>query len=86
MKSSASEPGLSLEKNCLLGQAYYKYARNCGQRLRMKDTLKAKHVLFHRYVITPEEREEIERDKKSPFYSGALIQDVRRSKCITDHA
>ena len=52
----------------------------------MKDTLKAKHVLFHRYVITPEEREEIERDKKSPFYSGALIQDVRRSKCITDHA
>ena len=44
--------------------------------------IEGKHVPFHRYVVTTEEREEIERDKKLPFYSRAFIQDARRSKCI----
>ena len=41
-----------------------------------------KHVPFQRYVI-PEEREEIENDKKLPSYSRAIVQDARRSKCIS---
>ena len=31
----------------------------------------------------PEEREEIENDKKLPSYSRAIVQDARRSKCIS---
>ena len=81
---------LSLEKNYLLSQVYYKYASDCGHFPESYRVLKAlcerhiegKHVPFHRYVITTEEREEIERDKKLPFYSRAFIQDARRSKCI----
>ena len=39
-------------------------------------------VPFHCYIITPEEREEIERDKQLSSYSRSFVQDARRSKCI----
>ena len=42
----------------------------------MKDTIEGKHVPFQRYVITPEEREEIENDKQLPSYSRAFAQDA----------
>ena len=44
--------------------------------------IEGKHVPFQRYVITPEEREEIENDKQLPTYSRAFVQDARRSNCI----
>ena len=47
----------------------------------MKD-IKGKHVPFQRYVITPEEREEIENEKQLPTYSRAFVQDARISNCI----
>ena len=84
------DPTLSQEKKNLLGQAYYKYARDCGHFPKSYRVLKAsyeryiegKHVPFHRYVITPEEREDIERDKKLPSYPRVFVQDARRSKYI----
>ena len=45
----------------------------------MKD-IEGKHVPFQRYVITPEEKEEIKNDKQLPSYSRAFVQDARRSK------
>ena len=48
----------------------------------MKDTLKANHVPFQRYVINPEEREEIKNDKQLPTSSRAFVQDARRTNCI----
>ena len=44
--------------------------------------IEGKHVPFQRYVITPEERGEIENDKELPSYSRAFAQDARRSKYI----
>ena len=44
--------------------------------------IEGKHIPFQRYVITPEECEEIERDEQLPSYSRAFAQDRRRSKCI----
>ena len=44
--------------------------------------IEGKHVPFQLYVITPEEREEIENVKQLPSYSRAFAQDARRSKCI----
>ena len=84
------DPTLSLEKNDLLSEAYYKYAKDCGHSPASYWVLKAlyerhiegKQVPFHRHVITPEEPEEIEGDKKLPPYSRAFAQDARRSKCI----
>ena len=80
---------LSLEKNDMLGQAYYKFARDCGHFPVSYRVLKAlyerhiegKHVPFHRYIITPEEREEIENDKKLPSYSRAFVQNA--ITCLT---
>ena len=81
---------LCLEKDDVLRQAYYKYAREDGHQTESYRVLKVlyerhiegKHVPFQRYVITPEEREEIENDKQLPSYSRAFAQDARRSKCI----
>ena len=36
--------------------------------------IEGKHVPFHSYVVTPEEREEIEKDKQLPYYSTAFVQ------------
>ena len=47
----------------------------------MKD-IEGKHVPFQRYVITPEEKEEIKNDKQLPSYSRAFAQDAHRSKYI----
>ena len=47
----------------------------------MKD-IEGKHVPFQRYVITPEEKEEIKNDKQLPSYSRAFAQDARRPKCF----
>ena len=44
--------------------------------------IEGKHVPFHSYVVTPEEREEIEKDKQLPYYSTAFVQGAPRSKCI----
>ena len=79
------------QKDDVLRQAYYKYAREDGHHPESYRVLKVlyerhiegKHVPFQRYVITPEEREEIENDKQLPSYSRAFAQDARRSKCIT---
>ena len=81
---------LCLEKDDVVRQAYYKYAREDGNHPESYRVLKVlyerhiegKHVPFQRYVITPEEREEIENDKQLPSYSRAFAQDARRSKCI----
>ena len=59
MKEDSPDPSLSLEKNDLLGQAYYKYARDCGhfpesyRKALYERLIEGKHVTFHRYVITP---------------------------------
>ena len=84
------DPTLSLEIDDLLGQAYYKYARDDEHHPESWQVLKAlferhikgKHVPFHRYVITPEEREEIEKDKRLPYYSTAFVQGAPSSKFI----
>ena len=86
------DPTLSLEIDDLLGQAYYKYARDDGHHPESWQVLKTfferniegKHVPFHSYVVTPEEREEIEKDKQLPYYSTAFVQGAPRSKCIRD--
>ena len=44
--------------------------------------IEGKHVSFHRHVITPEEREEIEKDKQLPYYSTAFVQGAPSLKCI----
>ena len=44
--------------------------------------IEGKHVPFQRYVINPEEREEIENDKQLPTSSRAFVQDARRTNCI----
>ena len=79
-----------LEKNDVLPQAYYKRAREDEHHLESYRVLKVlyeryiegKHVPFQRYVITPEEREDIENDKHLPSYCRAFAQDARRSKCV----
>ena len=84
------DPTLSLEIDDLLGQAYYKYSRDDEHHPESWQVLKAlferniegKHVSFHRHVITPEEREEIEKDKQLPYYSTAFIQGAPSLKCI----
>ena len=84
------DPTPSLEKKHVLRQAYYKYAREDGnhpESYRVLKTLyerhiEGKHVPFQRYVITPEEREENENDRKLPSYSKGFVQDAPRSKCI----
>ena len=48
----------------------------------MKDILKANTYLLKIRSVSPEEREEIERNKQLSSYSRAFAQDVRRSKCI----
>ena len=61
-----------LEKDDVLRQAYYKYAREDGhhpESYRVSKVLYERHtegkqLLFQRYVITPEEREEIENAKQ----------------------
>ena len=40
----------------------------------MKD-IEGKHVPFQRYVITPEEKEEIKNDKQLPSYSRAFVSE-----------
>ena len=63
---------LCLEKDDVLRQAYYKYAREDGHHPENYRVLKdlyerhteSKQVPFQRYVITPEEREEIENAKQ----------------------
>ena len=85
-----TDPTLSLEKNDLLGQAYYNYARDGSHFPESYRVLKAlyewhiegKNVRFHRYAIIFEEREEVERDKKLPSYTRTFAQDASRSKCI----
>ena len=84
------DPTLCIEKDDVMHQAYYKYAREDGhhpESYRVLKTLyerhiEGKHVPFQSYVITPEERGEIENDEKLPSYSRAFVQDARRSKCI----
>ena len=81
---------LCLEKDDVLRQAYYKYAREDGHHPESYRVLKVlyerhiegKHVPFQRYVINPEEREEIENDKQLPTSSRAFVQDARRTNCI----
>ena len=76
---------LCLEKDDVLRQAYYKYAREDRHHTESYRVLKVlyerhiegKHVPFERYVISPEEN-----DKQLPSYSKAFAQDARRSKCI----
>ena len=46
----------------------------------MKDNV-GKRVPFQRYVITPEERGEIENDKQLPSYSRLFEEDTLGSKC-----
>ena len=78
------------KKDDVLRQAYYKYVREDGHHLEIYRVLKVlykrhiegKHVPFQRYVINPEEREEIENDKQLPTYSRAFVQDARRTNCI----
>ena len=84
------DPTPSLEKKDVLRQAYDKYAREDGhhpESYRVLKTLyerhiEGKHVPFQRYVINPEEREEIENDKQLPTSSRAFVQDARRTNCI----
>ena len=79
---------LTLEKNDLLCQACQKYARDCGHFPESYRVLKAlyerhiefKHIPFHCYVISPEECEEIENDKKLPSFSRAFY-----ARCIKMH-
>ena len=81
---------LCLEKDDVLRQAHYKCAREDGHHPESYRVLKAlyerhnegKRVPFQRYVITPEERGEIENDKQLPSYSRLFEEDTLRSKCI----
>ena len=75
-----TDPALSLKKDDVLRQVYYKYARGGGHHPESYRVLKAsyerhiegKHIPFHCYVISrPEEDEEIEKDKPLPSYSRA---------------
>ena len=74
----------------MLRQAYFKYASDDGHHPESFRVLKVlyerhiegKHVPFEGYVISPEEHEEIERDKQLSSYSRAFARDLRRSKCI----
>ena len=51
----------SRQKRFALGQAYYKYARDCGHlpvsyrvlKALYKRHIEGKNVPFHRYIITP---------------------------------
>ena len=84
------DPSLCLDKDDLLRQAYFKYASDDGHHPESFRVLKVlyerhiegKHVPFEGYVISPEEHEEIERDKQLSSYSRAFARDLRRSKCI----
>ena len=66
---------------------YAREGRHHPERYRVLKALyerhiEDKHVPFQRYVINPEEREEIENDRKLPSYSRGFVQDAPRSKCI----
>ena len=89
------DPTLSLEKDDMLRQAYYKDAREDGHHPESYRVLKkalyerqieGKHTPFQGYFITPEEREEIENDKKLPSYSRAFVQDVHAQIKMHQHA
>ena len=87
-ESSRDDPDatLCLQKDDVLRQAYYKYARedeHHPESYRVLKVLYERHIEgkpipFQRYVITREEREEIGRDKQLPSYSRAFAQDTRR--------
>ena len=79
-----------LEKDDVLCHAYYKHARedeHYPESYRVLNALyerhiEGKHVPFQRHVIAPEERGEIENDKKLPSCSRFFVEDTRRSKCF----
>ena len=75
-------PTLSLEKNDVLRQAYYKYARENGYHPESYRVLK---TLYERHIKEniPQERKEIENDKTLSSYSWAIVQDAPRSKCLS---
>ena len=85
-ESSRNDPDatLCLQKDDVLRQAYYKYvyAREDGHHPESYQVLKVlyerhiegKQIPFQRYVITPEECEEIERDKQLPSYFRAFFK------------
>ena len=76
------DPTFCREKDHVLRQAYYKYAREEGHHPEIYRVLKAfnerhiegKHVPFQCYVITPEERGEIENDKQLSSYLELLYK------------
>ena len=85
---------LCLEKDDVLRQAYYKYAREDGHHPESYRVLKVlyerhiegKHVPFQRYVITPEEREEIENKESYRLILELLYKmhtDQNASTCFT---
>ena len=98
MKEDSSDdphPTLSLEKEDVLRQPYYNYAREDGHHPGSYRVLKAlyerhiegKHVPFQLYVITPEEREEIENKESYRLISLKLLYkmhaDQNASTCFT---
>ena len=98
MKEDSSDdphPTLSLEKDDVLRQPYYNYAREDRHHPGSYRVLKAlyerhiegKHVPFQLYVITPEEREEIENKESYRLISLKLLYkmhaDQNASTCFT---
>ena len=97
MKEDSSDdpdPTLSLEKDDMLRQPYYNYAREDGHHPESYRVLKAlyerhiedKHVLFQRYVITSEEREGIENKESYLLILELLYKmhaDQNASTCFT---
>ena len=84
MKEDSSDdpdPTLNLEKDDALRQPYYNYAREDGHHPGSYRVLKplyerhieGKHVPFQLYVITPEEREEIENKEGHRLISLKLL-------------
>ena len=93
---SSDDPDLtlSLEKDDVPRQPYYNYAREDGHHAESYWVLKAlyerhtegKHVPFQRYVITPEEREEIENKESYRLILELLYKmhaDQNASTCLT---
>ena len=92
--SDDPDPTLGLEKDNVLRQPYYNYARDDGHHPESYSVLKAlyeghiegKHVPFQRYVITPEERQEIENKESYRLILELLYKmhaDQNASTCFT---
>ena len=88
MKEDSSDdphPTLSLEKDDVLRQPYYNYAREDRHHpgsYRVLKTLyerhiEGKHVPVQRYVIPPKNEKRLKTIKR------AIVQGARRSKCIS---